>query len=62
MSRTYSKCARQILLILLQLGLALPVLGQPYYIAPAGSDGNPGMLEKVFATIQRAQIINQVKS
>jgi hypothetical protein len=45
----------KILLILLQLGLALPVLGQPYYVAPTGSDGNPGTLEKPFATIQRAQ-------
>ena len=42
-------------LILLQIGLALPILGQPYYVAPAGSDGNPGTLEKPFATIQRAQ-------
>ena len=41
--------------ILLQIGLALPVLGQPYYVAPTGSDGNPGTLEKPFATIQRAQ-------
>ena len=31
----------KILPILLQIGLALPVLGQPYYVAPAGSDGNP---------------------
>src|ERR1700730_5944924 len=45
----------KILLILLQLGLALPVLGKPYYVAPAGGDGNPGSLEKPFAAIQRAQ-------
>ena len=45
----------KILPILLQIGLALPVLGQPYYIAPTGSDGNPGTLEKPFATIQHAQ-------
>jgi hypothetical protein len=48
MSQAYS-------LILLQIGLALPVLGQPYYVAPTGSDGNPGTLGKPFATIQRAQ-------
>jgi hypothetical protein len=48
MSQAYS-------LILLQIGLALPILGQPYYVAPTGSDGNPGTLEKPFATIQRAQ-------
>ncbi len=45
--------AMKILPILLQLGLALPVLAQPYYIAPTGSDGNPGTLEKPFATIGR---------
>src|SRR6266498_4013025 len=45
----------KILPILLQIGLALPVLGQPYYIAPTGGDGNPGTLEKPFATIHRAQ-------
>src|SRR3989442_3732780 len=45
----------KILSILLQIGLVLPVLGQPYYVAPTGSDGNPGTLEKPFATIQRAQ-------
>src|SRR5260221_10440706 len=45
----------KILPIWLQIGLALPVLGQPYYVAPTGSDGNPGTLEKPFATIQHAQ-------
>src|SRR5580765_4100081 len=45
----------KILPILLHIGLALPVLGQPYYVAPTGSDGNPGTLEKPFATIQHAQ-------
>src|SRR5712691_10602793 len=45
----------KILPIWLQIGLALPVLGQPYYVAPSGSDGNPGTLEKPFATIQHAQ-------
>ncbi len=28
---------------------------QPYYVAPAGSDANPGTLDKPFATLQRAQ-------
>src|SRR5258708_22254247 len=41
--------------ILLQISLALPVLGQPYYVSPTGSDGNLGTLQKPFATIQRAQ-------
>jgi hypothetical protein len=42
----------KILTILLQLVFALPVLGHPYDVAPTGSDGNPGTLEKPFATIQ----------
>jgi hypothetical protein len=45
----------KILPIVLQIGLAFSVLGQPHYVAPTGSDGNPGTLEKPFATIQRAQ-------
>src|SRR2546429_9477825 len=45
----------KILLILMQIGLALPVLGQPYFVAPTGGDGNPGTLEKPFATLGRAQ-------
>src|SRR2546425_7533700 len=45
----------KILSLWVQIGLALPVLGQPYYVAPTGSDGNPGTLEKPFATIQHAQ-------
>jgi hypothetical protein len=49
------KWAMKILPILLQISLARPILGQPYYVAPTGSDGNPGTLEKPFATIQRAQ-------
>src|SRR5258708_8142931 len=45
----------KILSILLQIGLALPVPGQPYYVSTTGSDGNSGTLEKPFASIQRAQ-------
>src|SRR5882672_7781143 len=45
----------KILTIVLQIGLAFPVFGQPYFVAPTGSDGNPGTLEKPFATIQHAQ-------
>ncbi len=37
------------------IALALPALGQPYYVAPTGSDGDAGTLTKPFATIQRAQ-------
>lgn len=42
-------------------GCVLPVLmnsngvAQPYYVAPAGNDSNPGTLEKPFATLHRAQ-------
>lgn len=45
----------KILLILLQITLALPILAQPYYVSPTGGDGNPGTLEKPFATLGRAQ-------
>src|SRR6266446_5729726 len=55
MSRAYSKFARRILPILLHFGFALPVLAHSYYVAPTGSDGNPGSLEKPFATLGRAQ-------
>lgn len=47
--------AMKTLLILLHLTLALPVLAQPYFVAPIGGDGNPGTLEKPFATLGRAQ-------
>jgi len=40
---------------LLLLVLALPAFGQPYYVAPTGSDANPGSLEKPFASLRRAQ-------
>ena len=39
----------------LLLALALPAFGQPYYVAPAGSDTNPGTVERPFASLQRAQ-------
>jgi len=37
------------------LVVALPAFGQPYYVAPAGNDANPGTLAKPFASLQRAQ-------
>ncbi len=40
---------------LLLIGLTLPTFGQPYFVAPAGKDSNPGTLEKPFANLQRAQ-------
>jgi hypothetical protein len=40
---------------LVSLALVLPAFGQPYFIAPAGHDANPGTLEKPFASLQRAQ-------
>jgi hypothetical protein len=39
----------------LLLALALPAFAQPYYVAPVGSDTNPGTLKKPFASLQRAQ-------
>ena len=40
---------------LVLLALVLPAFGQPYYVAPAGHDANPGTLEKPFGTLERAQ-------
>jgi hypothetical protein len=37
------------------LALAAAATAQPYYVAPAGDDANPGTREKPFATLQRAQ-------
>jgi len=37
------------------LAVALPAFGQPYYVAPAGNDANPGTIGKPFASLQRAQ-------
>jgi hypothetical protein len=34
---------------------------QPYFVAPAGDDANPGSLEKPFATLQRAQLAARQK-
>jgi hypothetical protein len=42
-------------LLALAVGSACPCDAQPYFVAPAGSDANPGTLEKPFATPQRAQ-------
>jgi hypothetical protein len=39
----------------LLLGLVLPACGQPYFVAPAGNDANPGTLERPFASLARAQ-------
>jgi hypothetical protein len=35
--------------------LAFSAFGQPYFVAPAGHDANPGTLDKPFASLQRAQ-------
>ena len=48
--------------VLLWLGCALPVLAQPYYVAPGGSDANPGTLAKPFASLQRAQAATRQKA
>lgn len=42
-------------LALLLFGVAFPVFGQPYYVAPDGSDANPGTLERPFSSLRRAQ-------
>ncbi|MHC1769944.1 MAG: PDZ domain-containing protein [Verrucomicrobiia bacterium] len=43
------------LAILVLVSISFGVLGQPYCVAPAGNDANPGTLEKPFATLRRAQ-------
>ena len=37
-------------------GMLVAAFGQPYFVAPAGDDANPGTLEKPFASLQRAQL------
>jgi len=37
------------------VAVALPAFGQPYYVAPAGNDANPGTIGRPFASLQRAQ-------
>src|SRR5580658_9549404 len=39
----------------LLVAIALPAFGQPYYVASAGNDANPGTIGKPFASLQRAQ-------
>ena len=46
---------RPLPIITLLFALVLPAFAQPYYIAPDGSDKNPGTLAKPFASLQRAQ-------
>jgi hypothetical protein len=45
----------RILFCVLLFALVCPALAQPYYVAPAGDDANPGTLEKPFASLPRAQ-------
>jgi hypothetical protein len=40
---------------LIAMAFALPAFGQPYYVAPAGRDTNPGTLGRPFASLRRAQ-------
>ncbi len=42
-------------LALLLFSVAFPTFGQPYYVAPDGSDANPGTLERPFGSLRRAQ-------
>jgi len=46
---------RSLLSLQILLVVALPAFGQPYYVAPAGNDANPGTIGKPFASLQRAQ-------
>jgi hypothetical protein len=39
----------------IMVAVGLPAFAQPYYVAPAGNDANPGTLGKPFASLQRAQ-------
>jgi hypothetical protein len=50
-----------LLALLMPVFVAFPVLGQPYYVAPTGSDADAGTLEKPFATLQRAQAARRQK-
>jgi hypothetical protein len=47
---------RPLLILLGLLAGVLPLAAQPYYVAPAGSDANPGTLEQPFASPHRAQL------
>ncbi len=55
MKRTLRCPRRRIPTRLLLLVLAWPAFGQPYCVAPAGNDANPGTLERSFASLRRAQ-------
>lgn len=46
---------RSLLSLQILVAVALPAFGQPYYVAPAGNDANPGTIGKPFASLQRAQ-------
>ena len=48
--------AHPITLVALALLSAGLCSAQPYFVAPAGDDANPGTLEKPFATLHRAQM------
>lgn len=45
-----------VLSVLAATGIAaLPLFGQPFFVSPTGDDGNPGTIEKPFASVHRAQ-------
>ena len=46
----------------LVLALARPAPAQPYFVAPAGNDANPGTLARPFASLHRAQLAVHQKS
>src|SRR5437867_4065834 len=52
----------RLLLVSVLLTLALPAVGQPYYVAPAGDDLNAGTLERPFASLRRAQQAIRLKA
>jgi hypothetical protein len=51
----WNSMLRPLLSLQILIAVALPALGQPYYVAPAGNDANPGTIQKPFASLQRAQ-------
>jgi len=51
----WNSMLRPLLSLQILVAFALPAFGQPYYVAPAGNDTNPGTIGKPFASLQRAQ-------
>jgi len=64
-SKTFPTLRQRMKCPVMVLGLlaaAWPVFGQPYYVAPAGDDANPGTLDEPFASLHRAQLAVRQKA